>query len=226
MRTAQAEERARTAREQVGLNRDVAIANAARANAQLGLQQGQFAESQRQARRKDLDANVANRAAQIAGDPQRSTLFGFALPGGTESAEQLKGRTARIQADITSNIEATLAAHRMGDLGSQKQETVEALYNLDTIRRRMEQGRTEGDRSLKEFFGVNRFDSRDMASYMPVEARRRALGGYDIVLRNGNVVEDVRARGGAFNLGSANTPIDADIAALITPLIEKLEKRR
>lgn len=222
------QQRAETEQEKVGLSRDVAVANAARANAQLGLQVDQQREAQRVQRGKEMNALFEARATQLAGDPRPSEGFGGTLGIGkpAETEEGAKARAGRIKADMESDVAYTLTNNKLGDISTTRPETFQLLQNMAVIRQRVKEGRLAGDRSFKEFFGNNRFDSRDLLSYAPTKATPRLGGGWDIHLKNGNTVKLERAQGGEWKILGVNDPIDKDIADMIAPLIKQAENRR
>jgi len=103
---------------------------------------------------------------------------------------------------------------------------VEQLLLARKVRDKVNEGRGNFGQSVRDFFGNKRADSSDLYSYLPAKVERATLpggGGYVVHSRNGNTMTVKQAQGGGFNFTGPNDPVDADIAALIRPAIERFE---
>lgn len=227
-RVTQAQQKAQLEAEKVGLARDVAAATAGRAGAQLDLQERQFGETQRSNQLKELDTELDNLATKIAGGPQmQGGLAGTSFGATAEKPEAVKERIGRIKSGMKSDIDYTLATQKK-DWARLNPSQRQSLYLMAALKQRVEESRASGDRSLAEYFGTKRFDSRDLTQYIPTEANTNILGhsgGYTIKMKGGNEINVTKLAGGEFQWLSANKPVDSDIVALFAPLIAKREGR-
>lgn len=198
---------------------------------ELNIREGELKDKREEAGRKQMDSQIEGAAREI--EPARSTgnVVGYGAEKESDYTERVKKRTDALRNDIQFSVGNR--GKRYGDLSEPERQQ---LFLAAKIKRNVESGRDDIAQMGRDFFGIKRFDSRDLYSYMPKTGKNGELlgaettiipfqGGYTLRSQNGSTMTAKRGVGGEWNLTGPNGAIDADTAALFQPHIDALEKR-
>ncbi|HYF28569.1 MAG TPA: hypothetical protein VD931_22710 [Baekduia sp.] len=139
--------------------------------------------------------------------------------------EEREALGAKGKAELMSRVRHT-AANRGMDLGDLSGAERRKILDGEKFRRALVGSRDETLQQVKDYFGQKRFDSDDLASYMPKTVKRDGARGYIIETENGNTMTVRAAAGGRFVLMGPNTPVDADLMQHIFRAAENQSKGR
>lgn len=223
-RVVQNQQRAETERERLGLSRDVAIANARRADADLALRGAQFGAAQREAGAKAREADIQSWAEQQAGaTTEPGQLFGR----NPVKPEQRRANIANKASEFRNEINFALGNRKDGrKLGDLSDTEMQQLVIGKKFKDGVNDARSGFSQSMRDYFGSKRFDSKDLYSYIPARVERSNTPGssYKVIMKNGNTADITALAKGGFNWFGPNEAVDADMLAMITPLIDKFER--
>lgn len=132
---------------------------------------------------------------------------------------------AKGKADLMSRVRRT-AADRGMELGDLTAAERRKFLDGEKFRQALVGSRGETLQQIKDYFGQKRFDSDDLASYMPKSVKRDGMRGYIIETENGNTMTVRAATGGKFVLVGPNTPVDADLMSHVLKAAENQSKGR
>lgn len=179
--------------------------------------------------KKDLKDEVNTIATDLEQPQDTGGFFGTTV--GQEKPEDYKNRVARRAAQIEKDINYTLGDRKTGKktMGELDATDRQLLYLGHKLKSKLTDSRGELISKARDYFGNKRFDTGNLDSYLPAGVEDSIIpfqGGYTIKLRNGNTMTVKQARGGGFNLTGPSDPVDADVQALITPLINAYEAKQ
>lgn len=162
--------------------------------------------------RKQATEAVNSRADQVARtriDPARYKDDN----AGYEAA--VKDQAAKFK----SRLNFTLGA-RNRDISSLSDAEFNQYQMADDMKHRIETDQSGFWSEVKDYFGQNRYTSRNLDNYLPV-----AFDGSTLYFRGGNSAPIAAIAGGEFNLFGPNSPIDVDTQSMIRGLPRPEELR-
>lgn len=134
----------------------------------------------------------------------------------------VKAKASALKADINYSVADRKDGTTMEKLTPTQRNQ---LFLANDLKERITDARGGIVQSMRDFFGNKRFDSRNLYSYMPVSAEPSMQGGYVVHFANGNTAHVVDVAGGGLNIFGPNTPVDADVAAILKPVIDRAKRQ-
>lgn len=195
----------------VGLRRDANSIAAQKSSFDMASKNRDAKMKQDEVNRGTMEKEFEDFARSKVGEPKMNETAG-------DHGARVKGKLSEIRSEINYSLGNRKDGKKLEDLsGAERQQLLLAKNFKD---------RAAGDQGgITKYFGNKDFESRDLYSYIPKSVKPTLTGGYDVVMPNGNTMKVSKAQGGGFNLFGSNDPVDADLAAMITPLVDKHEKK-
>lgn len=182
---------------------------------ELDIKGGELGAKLRKENEERVNAQLDRAAGEITGGLRKGGMF-----GSDETADQYKVRKEQDAAKFRNSVEYSLRQSGV-NVADMKNEQVQGFRDAHKIKTKMEAARGTFGQSVRDFFGNKRFDSDDLRSYTPVKAVKANDGGFLIHFANGNTAKVSELQDGKFNWTGPNAPVDADIAAILKPHIDK-----
>jgi len=216
-RLAKNQEEANVAREKNIVDREVAEAKGLRGAFNAETARRQLELSEEKASQEELDKAIDDEVRRGEG-PQSTSIIPFA----GESKEAYEGRLSQRRSELAGDIRHTMAQLGVKNLKGPQRE---ALFTAARFKQAVKNN-PSAMQALRDYFGIKRFTSRDLTSYLPKKVERTTLGGggYLVHLKNGNTITVRELAGGGFNLLGPNAPVDRDIQNVYGSMIAKFEK--
>ena len=163
--------------------------------------------------------NKTGQQNKAAMDEEFKSMAEGAVPA--KSMEFDKTRQANVAAKTEENrriFTRSAAAAGVDPTRMNRQQRVQ-LHQLMKVRDSVTQGRD----NWMDMLGNHQVDSDNAYGFQPVKVDPAARPGekWIVHMQNGNRIALKELAGGKFSMWGANQPIDADVMALIKPLIEK-----
>lgn len=180
---------------------------------------GNAEDATRREMRKKLNSE---RALLIEGDAKPSTL-GM----GGETPDQYKARLTKREAEIETLMQNSAADVKGGKgLDEMNPTQIHQLHQAYDTKQKVEAGREGFQQKLADYAGTKRFDSKNLYGYIPASVEPTSAIGdtWRVKMANGNTITLTNLAGGGFNVLSPNQPVNADLMAQVTPLIERYKK--
>lgn len=217
-RLAKNQEEARLAREKNAVDREVAAAAGLRSAYNAETSRRQLELTEEKANQEQLDKAIDDEVRRGEG-PQSTSIIPFA----GESKEAYEGRLSQRRSELAGDIR-----HTMAQLGIKKLEGPqrEAMFTAARFKQAVKNNPSTMQ-AMRDYFGIKRFTSRDLSTYLPKSVERTTLpsgGGYLVHLKNGNTITVRELAGGGFKLLGPNAPVDLDIQNVYGSMIAKFEK--
>lgn len=188
--------------QQIQATRDMTMAEHARAQANTDREFGNKLQQQNQ---ETTDKELDTMAAGTVGN---SGLTDSATKAATATE---KARLQEVAKYSTADTGKDL--HQLS--GQQRQQLYQAMKVRDNVMKNRD--------DLMDYFGNHQVDSKNAYSFLPEKVTPAARPGekWVVHMKNGNQMALKDIGGGQFSLWGANKPVDADMMALIKPLIAK-----
>lgn len=171
--------------------------------------------------------NRKNIESQIASHADAMTPVVGSGVFGTEKGAAAARAEAKTQYgnDLRGRMEWSLADRKDGRTVEELSPTeFNQLLLMDKVRRKVEDKRSEVGQSVRDFFGNKRFNGQSLYGYGPTKVEAANDGGFVVHFGNGNTAK-ADIVGGDFKWLTPNAPVDADIQALVAPLIREARQR-
>lgn len=165
------------------------------------------------------EQRVEKRTTEYARGKVAQPSGGLLSSGDRQNYEgQVKAKADETHELVKYSIADRKDGKTIGDLSPTEHNQ---LLLANDLREKITDARGGIVQTMRDFFGNKQFNTKNLYSYMPTGAERSLQGGYLIHFANGNTAHVKETAGGQFQIFGPNTPIDADIMAVLKPYINK-----